>query len=161
MCPSLIQIGSKTAEKNSAQTNRQTNRRTDRHYENNGHLAVNQYLLLTGTVSQKSMASFHMTLCQQNLQPQQSFCWFFYCISVSHYHHHHHNPFSGTTAGEPVPEETFWTLWCKGRLTEADTLTIQLGATPAGLTSAHLHHPPIFFYRPDALPATQPTVSKH
>jgi len=27
------------AEKNSAQTNRQT----DRHYENNGHLAVNQY----------------------------------------------------------------------------------------------------------------------
>ena len=38
MCPSLIQIGSKTAEKNSAQTNRQTNR----HYKNNGHLAVNQ-----------------------------------------------------------------------------------------------------------------------
>jgi len=34
----LIEIGSKTAEKNSAQTNRQTNR----HYENNGHLAVNQ-----------------------------------------------------------------------------------------------------------------------
>jgi len=34
------------AEKNSAQTNRQTdrqiNRQTDRHYENNGHLAVNQ-----------------------------------------------------------------------------------------------------------------------
>ena len=38
MCPSLIEIGSKTAEKNSAQTNKQT----DRHYENNGHLAVNQ-----------------------------------------------------------------------------------------------------------------------
>jgi len=38
MCPSLIQIGSKTAKKNSAQTNRQKNR----HYENNGHLAVNQ-----------------------------------------------------------------------------------------------------------------------
>ena len=33
MCSSLIQIGSKTAEKNSAQTNKQTNR----HYENNGH----------------------------------------------------------------------------------------------------------------------------
>jgi len=34
------------AEKNSAQTNRQTDRQTDkqteRHYENNGHLAVNQ-----------------------------------------------------------------------------------------------------------------------
>jgi len=32
MCPSLSEIGSKTAEKNSAQTD----------YENNGHLAVNQ-----------------------------------------------------------------------------------------------------------------------
>jgi len=38
MCPSSIEIGSKTVEKNSAQTNRQT----DTHYENNGHLAVNQ-----------------------------------------------------------------------------------------------------------------------
>jgi len=49
-CPSLIQIGSKTAEKNSAQTNkqtdRQTNKQTNRHYENNGHLAVNQFLSL-------------------------------------------------------------------------------------------------------------------
>jgi len=43
MCPSLIEIGSKTAEKNSAQTFKQTNRQTDRPYENNGHLAVNQY----------------------------------------------------------------------------------------------------------------------
>jgi len=47
--------------------------------------------------------------------------------------------------GEPVPEENFWSLWCKGRLTEADTLTIRLDATPSGLTSAHLHHPAIFF----------------
>jgi len=43
MCPSLIEIGSMTAEKNSAQTNKQTNR----HYENNGHLAVNQYTEVT------------------------------------------------------------------------------------------------------------------
>jgi len=41
MCLSLIEIGSKTAEKNSAQTNKQTDKR---HYENNGHLAVNQQL---------------------------------------------------------------------------------------------------------------------
>ena len=41
MCPSLIQIGSKTAEKNC--TNKQTNKQTDRHYENNGHLAVNHH----------------------------------------------------------------------------------------------------------------------
>jgi len=63
--------------------------------------------------------------------------------------------------GEPMPEENFWTLWCKGRLTEADTPTIRLGATPSGLISAHLHHPPHIFYRPDALPAAQPTTSKH
>jgi len=31
-----------------------------------------------------------------------------------------YGPFSGTTRGEPVPEENFWILWCKGRLTEAD-----------------------------------------
>jgi len=34
----LTEIGSKTAEKNSAQTNKQTDRQTD-----NGHLAVNEY----------------------------------------------------------------------------------------------------------------------
>jgi len=42
----LIEIGSKTAEKNYAQTNKQTNKQTDRqtnrHYENNSHLTVNQ-----------------------------------------------------------------------------------------------------------------------
>jgi len=51
-------------------------------------------------------------------------------------------PFFQDNPGEPAPEENFWTLWCKGILTEADTLTIQMGATPFGLTSAHLHHPP-------------------
>ena len=52
-------------------------------------------------------------------------------------------PFFRDPPGEPVPEENLWTLWCNGRLTEADTLTIRLGATPSGLSSAHLHHPPI------------------
>jgi len=63
--------------------------------------------------------------------------------------------------GEPLPEENFRTLWCKGRLTETDTLTIRLGATPSRLTSTHLHNSPPIFYRPDALPAAQPTLSKH
>jgi len=62
--------------------------------------------------------------------------------------------FPGPT-GVPVPEENLWTLWYKGKLTQADTLTIQLGATPSGLvpTSTTPH-----FYKPDALHAT---VSKH
>jgi len=50
MCPSLIEIGSKTAEKNSAQANRQTNR----HYENNGHLAVNQLSYVIATEHKSS-----------------------------------------------------------------------------------------------------------
>jgi len=37
-------------------------------------------------------------------------------------------PFFQDHPGEPVPEENFWTLWCKGRLTEADTLTIPSAA---------------------------------
>jgi len=68
-----------------------------------------------------------------------------------------YSPFFRDHTGEPVPEENFWTLWCKGRLTEADTHTIWMGTTPSGLTSDHLHHPP----KPDALPAAQPTASKH
>jgi len=67
----------------------------------------------------------------------------------THTHTHTHTtilrPFFQDNPGEPVPEEDFWTLCCKGRSTEANTLTIWLGATLCGLTSAHLHHPPIFF----------------
>jgi len=59
--------------------------------------------------------------------------------------HHNHNHFTALFPGEPVLEENFWTLLCKGRLAEADTLTIWLGATPSVLTIAYLHHPPIFF----------------
>ena len=64
-------------------------------------------------------------------------------------------PFFRNHPGEPVPEENFWTLWCKGRLTEADTPTIRLGDTPSGLTSAHLHHPPFFTGRMPFLPPNQ------
>jgi len=54
-----------------------------------------------------------------------------------------------------VPEGNFWTLWCKGRLTEADTPTSRLGATPSGLTSAHLPPSPIFTGRMPFLPPNQ------
>jgi len=56
-----------------------------------------------------------------------------------------------------VPEENFWALWCKGRLTEADTPTIWMGATPSRLTSAHLHHPPYFLQA--GCPSCRPTNS--
>jgi len=69
-------------------------------------------------------------------------------------------PFFWDHPGEPVPEENFWTLWCKGRLTEADTLTIQLGTTPSRLTSANLHHPPIFTGRMPNCQSTEGNSTK-
>jgi len=70
-------------------------------------------------------------------------------VMVALWNRHHHTttilqPFFRDHPGEPVPEDCFWSLWCKARLTEADTSTIRLGATPSGLTNAHLHHPPFF-----------------
>jgi len=60
MFPSLIEIVSKTAEKNSAQTNRETNR----HYENNGHLAVNQLSYFSRMVLHRlsSLHAHHLML---------------------------------------------------------------------------------------------------
>ena len=74
--------------------------------------------------------------------------------------HHHHNRFTAIFRdhpGQPVPEENFCTSWCKGRVKEADTLTIRLGVTPSGLTSAHLHHPPTFLQA--GCPSCHPTNS--
>ena len=64
MCPSLIEIESKTAEKNSEQTNRQTDKQTDRHYENNGHLAVNQLIKF---INQTMTSTAWHTLCKRGI----------------------------------------------------------------------------------------------
>jgi len=68
-----------------------------------------------------------------------------------------YGPFLRDHPGEPVPEENFWTLWCKERLRQADTQTTRLGATLSGLTTAHLDHPPPFFtgWMPFLLPNKQ------
>jgi len=99
----------------------------------------------------------HFLLCSLlkslQLQGQNSLLWcnvYENVLECNMYYHHHRTttvlrPFFWDHPGEPVPEENFWTFWCKGRLTEADTLTILLGATPSRLTYAYLHHPPIFF----------------
>jgi len=66
-----------------------------------------------------------------------------------------YGPYFRDRPGETVPEENFWILWCKWRLTEADTPAIRQGATPSGLTSAHLHHPPFFTGWMSFLPPNQ------
>jgi len=73
------------------------------------------------------------------LQHQQQYI---HISNVAHAHTAVLRPFFRDHPGEPVPEKNFWTLWCKRRLTEADTPTIRLGATPSGVTSARLHHHP-------------------
>ena len=75
-------------------------------------------------------------------------CQAFLCRLHQERHYTHtqpfYGPFSGTTRVSRCQKRTSG-LWCKGRLTEADIQTIRLSATPYGLTSAHLHHLPIFF----------------
>jgi len=48
-----------------------------------------------------------------------------------------------------------------GEEMEAEVPTVRVGATPTGLTAPSPPQPPKVFYRPDALPAAQPTASKH
>jgi len=67
-------------------------------------------------------------------------------------------PFFWDYTSEPVPEEIFfWTFMVQGRISEEDTLTIRVGATPSGLISNPPQSSPIFM--PDALPAA--TIPLH
>jgi len=49
----------------------------------------------------------------------------------------------------------------QGRIIEAEAPTVRVAATSTGLTAPPPHNPSKVFYRPDALPAAQPTASKH
>jgi len=74
----------------------------------------------------------------------------------------HHNHFTALLPGPPRWAGARRELLVQGKIDRGRrTDHPQLRATPSGLTSAHVHHPPLFFYRPDALPAAQPTASKH
>ena len=58
-------------------------------------------------------------------------------------------PFFREYLGEPVPEEIFfWTSWSNGKYSEADTLTIRLGATPSRLISDPPPSSPILRWTP-------------
>jgi len=49
----------------------------------------------------------------------------------------------------------------QGKIIEAEVPTVRVGATTTELTAPPPPQPPKVFYRPDALPAAQPTASKH
>jgi len=76
------------------------------------------------------------------------------CHKLTHISPAHTQPFFWDHPGEPVPEENFWTWWCKGRLTEADTPTIQLVATPSA-KQCPPPPPPFFTGRMPFLPRNQ------
>jgi len=59
-----------------------------------------------------------------------------------------YDPFSGATRVSRCPKEEifFWTTSLQGKITQADTPTIRLGATPSGLISNLLPSFPHFFY---------------
>jgi len=88
------------------------------------------------TVSQWFMTNSQSEMCHMRITAEH---WQSILSIYVHCNTHRHTqthttvlrPFFRDHPGEPVPEENFWTLWCKGRSTEADTLTIQLGATPS------------------------------
>jgi len=64
-------------------------------------------------------------------------------------------------SGWVSPPPVFWIFMEQGKTMEAEAPTVQMGATPTGLMAPPPPQPPRFFHRPDALPATQPTASKH
>ena len=70
-----------------------------------------------------------------------------------------YGPFSGLSGWAGARTELL-DFMVPGKINRGDIPTIRLGATPSGLSSAHLHHPPIFLLA-GCLPAAQPTESKH
>jgi len=75
----------------------------------------------------------------------------------------HHNRFTTLFPGPPGwagARRELLDFMVQGRINRGRHTDHLAGCHSAWLTSAHLHHSPIF-YRPDALPAAQPTVSNH
>ena len=81
---------------------------------------------------------------------------------AAHTHTHTHNRFtalwtlSGTTRVSQYQKKhyaVFWIFWCKMKITQADTPTIQMDCHPIQTNwCPHLCHPTIF--TPDGLPGT-------
>jgi len=89
---------------------------------------------------------FHEYICYKTTSFRQ--------FSTCEYHHHHnrfYGHFSATTQVSRCQKRTSG-LYGAREVTEADTPTIRLVATPSGLTSALVHHPHVFRGRMPFLP---------
>ena len=67
-----------------------------------------------------------------------------------------YGPFFRDQLSEPVPEENFWTLWCQGRLTEADTDRL---AGRNSIQTNQCQPPPSPIFLQDKCPSCRPTNS--
>jgi len=86
------------------------------------------YMKSTNKICLRSQISSGYDMLQRSSWSQfgqgvVSACVYFTVVKFFRYHHTTTilRPFFWDHPGESVPEENFWTLWCKGRLTEADT----------------------------------------
>jgi len=67
-----------------------------------------------------------------------------------------------TRVGRYQKKQLLWIFMEQGRIMEAEAPTVRVGTTPTRLMAPlSPQPPPKVFYRSDALPAAQPTVSKH
>jgi len=65
--------------------------------------------------------------------------------------HTFNGPFVQDYPGEPIPRDSEWQWHQLGHMQVCTSLQ----------TDNHASNPPLSFYRPDVLPAAQPTASKH
>ena len=79
-------------------------------------------------------------------------------------HHHHHNRFMALFPGPcgwAGARRELLDFMVQGKINRGSHTDHPAGRHSIRTNHSHLHHPPIFFYGLYALPAAQPTVSKH
>jgi len=68
------------------------------------------------------------------------------CVTVTQNHLHHFTTlFWATQVSRCQKEIFFWTFMVQGRITEADTPTIQMGPLHPDYAATHIQHPPHFY----------------
>jgi len=129
---------------------------SDLHYKISPHSDILAKVPRGGVLQPRRLECKKINYCSKTLA-----CPSLYRAAIMTDIHHHHTttvlrPFFQDHPGQTVPEENFWTLWCKGRLTEADTPTILLGATPSMQTN-QCPPPPSSHFLHAGCPSCHPT----
>ena len=116
-----------------------------------------------------SLAPLHSGLIQSWCHPSSAT---FHTRAASYSTHTHTQPFycssgicpgppgwAGTRKVKPRRLKPIWIYWSKGKWVAVASAGLYASLHP--IPDNHANIPPLGFYRPDALPDAQPTVSKH